>query len=102
MQDLESYQRGLFAQEDVDLNACIETCLLPDALEPPRRPLSAERRLALLDEGIERGHLEEPASVTRSAIQHGTQEILSSDAGAELRRQYDVRPGALNFLGVWD
>ena len=31
MQDLQSYQRGLFAQGDVDFNACIETylCLTP-------------------------------------------------------------------------
>jgi hypothetical protein len=60
MPDASSYQRHLFHDEGVDLEACVQAYLQPVALETPRRPLSSERHLALIQEGVEKGHLDQP------------------------------------------
>ena len=102
MPDVESYQRDLLHRSGVDFDACLDAYLEPVALETPRRPLSAARRLALIDEGAERGYLDQPTDATLSAIEHGTPHALASEAGADLRKQYAILPGAINFLGVHD
>ena len=101
MEDMSSYQNDLFVRGDVSFHDSMHEYFSQDALRAPVAPRSAESRLSLLDEGVSRGFLAQPAEVTREAIQHGVLEVLSSDAGAELRRQYDILPGALAFLDTW-
>jgi hypothetical protein len=102
MEDMSSYQRSLFERGEVSFCDSTHEYLARDALRAPVTPRSAEARLSLLDEGVSRGFIDQPADVTREVIQHGVLDVLTSDAGAELRRQYDILPGALAFLGTWN
>ena len=71
---------------------------LPPARSPRDASPTPERsaRLALIDEGAERG------SATLYAIEHGTPDALASEMGADLRMQYAILPGSVDFLGAHD
>jgi hypothetical protein len=70
------------------------------ALETPRRPLDQERRLAIIQEGVDKGHLDEPSPATLHAILHGPEATLASDLAEQLRREYSRLRGSGDFLGA--